>query len=93
MWLASEPFSLHLQAGNAAQPSATMTAGSILAKVKKPTQAEAKAISQMFTSKNETKRPFHPLADSIVEPQKKKRKRAISSKKSKPTNLKVLVQR
>ena len=53
---------------------ATKTAASILSKVKKPTQAEAKAISQMFsTSKNEKKRPFDPLADSIVEPQKKKK--------------------
>ena len=43
------------------------------------------------TSKNEKKRPFDPLADSIVEPQKKKKKRAIPSKKSKPTNLKVFM--
>ena len=60
--------------------------------MKKPSQAEAKAISQMFsTSKNEKKRPFDPLADSIVEPQKKKKKKAIPSKKSKPTNLKVFM--
>ena len=72
--------------------SSTKAAASILSKVKKPTQAEAKAISQMFsTSKNEKKRLFDPLADSIVEPQKKKKKKAIPSKKSKPTNLKVFL--
>ena len=72
--------------------NATKAATGILSKVKKPTEAEAKAISQMFSStKNEKKRPFDPLADSVVEPQKKKKKKAIPSKKSKPTNLKVFM--
>ena len=61
----------------------------LLLVLKKPTRAEAKAISQMFsTSKNEKKQSFDPLADSIVEPQKKK---AIPSDKSKPTNLEVFM--
>ena len=64
--------------------SATKTAASILSKV-------AKTISQMFSSKNEKKRPFDPLADSVAEPQKKKKKKAIPSKKNKPTNLKVFM--
>ena len=42
------------------------------------------------TSKNEKKRSFDPLADSIVEPQKNK-KAIPSNKKSKPTNLKVFM--
>ena len=51
-----------------------MAATSILSKAKKPNEAEAKAISQMFSStKNEKKQPFDPLADSIVEPDKKKK--------------------
>ena len=85
-----------MTAGNAAK-----TASSILSRVKKPTEAEARAISQYFSTPNrEKKRPFDPLADSVVEPQKKKKKRAIPThvkkaavpvKRGKPTNMKVFM--
>lgn len=81
--------------------SATKTASSILSRVKKPTEAEARAISQYFSTapNREKKRPFDPLADSVVEPQKKKKKRAIPThvkkavpvKRGKPTNVKVFM--
>ena len=81
--------------------SATKTASSILSRVKKPTEAEARAISQYFSTapNKEKKRPFDPLADSVVEPQKKKKKRAIPThvkkaipmKRGKAMNVKVFM--
>ena len=77
--------------------SATKAASSIVSRVKKPTAAGAKAISQYFSAvpNREKKRPFNPLVDSVVESQKKKKKgaipthakKAISVKRGKPKSM------
>ena len=62
-----------------------------MSKVKKPSEAEAKAISKMFSSKQVKKRPFDPLSESVSASQQKKKKKAVPLKKSKPSNVKVFM--
>jgi hypothetical protein len=77
------PILLHLRAGNTAQPSATKTAASILPKVKKQTQAEAKAISQMFLQVKTKKATIliHLQSPLRSPKRKKKRKRLFLQRK------------
>ena len=67
-----------------------MNAESIIAKVKKPTQAEAKALSTYFpSSKSAPKRAFDPAAESVVLPMQKKKK--CATKRQRPCNVTVIL--
>ena len=67
-------------------------AESIIAKVKKPTQAEAKALATYFpSSKSASKRAlvFDPAAESVVLPMQKKKK--CATKRQRPCNVTVIL--
>lgn len=82
----------------ASEKSYGQTAESVISRIKKPTQAEAKALARYFPSTSTStsttcstvrKRPFDPAAESVALPMQKKKKRAV--KRPRPANISVIM--